>query len=1132
MSEFIDADARARIANDLDAALFVEAGAGSGKTTALTARIVSLVCGGTPLRNIVAITFTKAAASEMRERIRSALHKRLQLGKASEKDHLHRALDDINTASIQTIHAFAERILRKYGFHLGIAPSFEVLDSSHAVQLRTQTWRTFVDTIGQSATLPKLIDTSEMFSFDIRRRNAVFQAVLSHRDVLAQATTDDPPLQEEGVIHAFDALINAAQQLPAMQTQCCNDSDALFRNVMSITQDWLPHALVMPAESTAIDRARLATWFMGRKLTHKGNKGNWLIPIDDVRAVVSECEDKSEQVIAPYKTYVIQQVRSLILGCARTHVGSMRSQGLLDFDDLLVLSRDVLRIDEVRADMRRRFSYVFIDEFQDTDAVQCEIANLLTDAFDAGASTRQLFVVGDPKQSIYRFRGADVAQYRKARNSWMFDPTHLVTNFRSLPAVLTWINAMFAQLFPPEEWHPLASGRNESTGSVQVIGEALEDANAATVRAAECADVVTTIRDAVQSAWAIHEGDTVRPTTFADIALLLPARSLLVHIEPALRAANIPYRIESRSMVWKTDEINDLVMALRAIANRTDDVSLVGALRSPLFGVSDVELLEWHALGGAWDMFRPIPEALADCRIANAMQYLARLSHRREWMTPAELAEHLVNDRKAMLLPFAFPRRRESWNRIRFFLEQTRAWVVNHHGSLAEFLAWVEDRQARSNEDIEAPVAESDDDAVRIMTVHTAKGLEFPVVIVAGFGSLNTPRQSSVLQYEGDLRFNFASGLAEPEFADASNEAKNADLDELRRLLYVACTRAREHLVVSTWRKALKTVSENSNLLHHVCKYRDTSLEGKPEYITPVVHNEAVVHPCVSFNTLQDTIEQRRARILEVGARPTWLSATTLARARADSKLGFQAVRYGEEIDEWTTTSEGAVALAERRAFGTAVHRVLELCGVHAQRDDINVIVDDVAQEHGLLHARNAIFTSVNHALHSDVCQQARLADRVFYEMPVSMSEEKSRTIVGGSIDLVYENEEGLVVVDYKTESVDEGSIAAAAQRYGPQLVTYAAALGEASQQHVAYAKLLFIGPNMGRALAIDVSLDNAMHELSVLVQDASRHLRTISANEFDELATPTVRDNGPFEEFSVFEGDDSLPSGTKRTSG
>ncbi len=1127
-----DACAREAIATQFHKSLFVEAGAGSGKTTALSNRLCqALIRGVATVDEIVAVTFTKAAAAELKDRIRRTLFamrddERISL---DEQHRIDSALEGLNSAAIQTIHAFAERIVRTYGFHLGIPPGFEVIDATTARRVLLGQWRKYLDELAMTPTFREVARLSGAFGLEFRRVFPFVEFMSAHVAIRGDTRSTTAPRITLADTMMLRTVAREATQLMAQGRACMDQTDALYLTIERISSwgeevtaqldEWADEQVSVerPDVIHYAETIRLALSFPQLRRGRIGKKSNWTVPIDDVREGVATCVAALDEMITPVAQSLYKRWEYHLTEAATRYRRAALAMGVMDFDDVIARCRELVRMDAVCKELRGRYKMICIDEFQDTDALQVDIAVALSHSDTSKSDEmvgKQLFVVGDPKQSIYRFRGADLGQFHKVRSVWPDDPTVLNTNFRSLPNIVTWVNATFDSLMKEAgvPFTPLAVGRrvDGAEGSVQVLGETVAEMSAAKLRQTEAEDVVRRIADGLKAGWAIHDESGARPVRLRDIAILVPSRTMLPALERALVGGGIPYSVESRSMVWRTDDVHNVLCALRAIANPYDDVAIVGALRSPLFGITDDELVAWRAGGGSWRYLAEIPTLLTNHPVADAFAYLRECWRQRHSLSPAEMCSKIVDERGVNLFPFARPRQREGWNRIRFLLEQCRRWTTEVGGTLSDMLEWIEMRESQGSDDREAPVAESDDDAVRVMTIHAAKGLEFPVAVVMGLTLLTSPRKPSRCAHNGVAYMEFSDRVLHSEIADVQERSKEDELAEQMRLLYVACTRARDHLLVSMWRPEKRSARAVTLLSTHVAS------DGVCE---PMVMGSAVTGtPANAVMTEQRVVEShdvprdvRRESILEVGARPVWLTATTLARVEADQSWASRRVRFGEEIDEWSYDTEDMGDLARHRGFGLAVHAVLEQ--VIRWDSFRNESVDDeslwrlcslAVVEQGVESLAQRCLYCVRLALGADVMKRAAHSNRTFAEMPLAyvpeysdrvdsrVEDHKADLVIGGVADLVFEESGVLHVVDYKTEMVTGSSVEVAAKRYAPQLVAYAGALKHATGLEVGSATLLFVSPRASEPMEWPVDISDVDRSLASVVERV-RHVVTTS---------------------------------------
>lgn len=816
-AELRDGEARRSITEDTDRTLFVNAGAGSGKTSALVRRVRTLVLvDGIRLANIAAVTFTEKAGAELRDRLRAEFE-RAYRDEPPQRERAEQALDDLDSAPIGTLHAFAQRILAEHPIEAGLPPLIEVRDEVGSSVAFDERW---------AGLQTELLD-DDAIAQPLLLALAV-GAKLDHVRSLTQLLTNDWDLIESHVLTGPEPVVNLPDvaaviagfaEYLIVRDHCSDAGDKLLANLDSLAAqiDRLTSAVDLESQLSQLLVVSRC------KLSH-GKAGAWSGAPGGKPAVVQRGTALCEAAGRLVADVLDNCLRVLTRWTARKVLDDAqvrRGDGRLEFHDLLVLARDLLRRDaEVRAGLHDDYQRVLLDEFQDTDPIQIEIAARICGGRDAAdddwrevvIAPGRLFVVGDAKQSIYRFRRASIRTYLDARQT-LGGETSLTTNFRTVGPILGWINGVFGELIQPRdgaqpEYEPLRDHRaaDGDGAAVTVIGaEGHSDRpNAATLREREAADVAGIVQQVIESGWTVQDNSDGewRPVRHEDIAILVPARTSLPFLAEALEAAGVPYRAEASSLVYQAEEVRALLAAARAIVDATDALSLVTALRSPLFGCGDDDLWVWKRDGGRFSLRAEVPEDLAATPVGRAIEYLKELSYESRWLAPSELLGRIVADRRALETAATEPRRaRDEWRRLRFVVDQARAWSEVSHGGLRAYLAWAARQGQETTRVAEAVLPEKDAASVRVLTVHAAKGLEFPIVVLSGMTSRHNTRYGVALLWTDDgYEVSTRKGVQTQEFdAVQPIDEQMSDLERLR-LLYVAATRARDHLIVSLHR--------------------------------------------------------------------------------------------------------------------------------------------------------------------------------------------------------------------------------------------------------------------------------------------------------------------------------------------
>ena len=1080
----VDAAERERIERTgLHETLFVEAGAGTGKTHELVERVVHLVVdAGIPLSAIAAITFTEAAAAELRDRVREAVERRLASRPApDEAEACRQALDEVDEAAIATLHGFALRILGEHPLEVGLPPRVQILDEVSSQLAFQARWRRFVDELYADPDAEELVLRAWALGIEIDRpRSAslrdvaeVFEDSWDRLGSTASAEVAPLPAVDLGPLAA------ALRAMSAVHGTCAKAADTLRLRGLEVAaqvQDVL--AVDDQLEQLARLTAGRDQWKVGRG---RGSKQSW----DDVVAA-REALDRVGVVAGEIVQAAVDQVlRRLAVRLARFTTAAAeerRAEGRLDFHDLLVLARRLVRQSaSARASLHQRYQRLLLDEFQDTDPIQIEVAVLIAAAVTGADPDRhwsavvtdpgRLFFVGDPKQSIYRFRRADIGLFLEARDAFGGGSTvPLRQSFRTVPPVLDWVNHVFGELMRDEvpgaqaEYVPLAAHRQPSSADHRVVllgGP--RDLTARGLREEEAASVAEAIgairRD--PAAWLVQDQLTRvwREPRMADITILVPTRTSLRQLEDALDAVSIPFRVAAGTLVYDTQEVREVLDALRAVDDPGDAIALVGALRSPLYACSDVDLLTYRQAGGRWDLRRTPPPALGeDHPVVRAVAHLRSLWEVRWWHEPSALLERLLRERQVHALAFSHRRPREVWRRLRFLVDQARAFEEAGGGGLRPFLAWAELQRIEGSRVHEPLQAERDDDAVSIQTIHGSKGLEFPITILSGASTQIGGRRRGVqVLWEGDTpEVRLRKDTATDHHARLADLEAEMDAHERARLLYVACTRARDHLIVSTFHAAGKA-SYGEWLTRLSAGAEETScrrLELPAADVAPTATGDAPgtgTTPHAAPADERATWLAERAHVLADQARPRFVSATAVAAAAA------AAAAPPPDEQEEDRDPDAAVAVRRRgragSAVGRAVHAVLQLLDGDLAR------LDDLAAQQAHLEsvpdAAGTVAALVRSALRAPSVRAAGVAARSWRELYVAAP--VGDQAVEGYVDLLYETADGLVLVDYKTDAVAGPSdVDAKVARYRHQIAAYVLALEASTGLTVTAAFLVF----------------------------------------------------------------------------
>ena len=1152
MTDVVDHDARRRIAEDHDVTLFVEAGAGSGKTSSLVSRVVSLVLAGADVTGIAAITFTEAAAAELRARVRRTLED-VEAGRPvtwvadspAARTAAGAALDKLDRATVCTLHAFAQRLLLGAPIEARLPPSVDVHDDISSSLRAEERWRRFERQLLDD---DDLADTMRMsFTLGIRPEDlrAVADTLGQNWDLVEEARAagliehDRAVAVDLSVLRIDDwiARIDAIEDQLAACTDPAGDRLAGWVTGCALPlRDQLRTAAADPHELVL-----LVTSDLKGPAKNAGRQGCW--PNGSKADVIEAgCTliDAIAGDVAALTDQVLTRLGAEIARYTLDDADARRREGRLEFHDLLVLARQVLRTEPtVRRRFHDRYRHLLIDEFQDTDPIQIELAvriaadpdhDTATPWHDVDVDEGRLFFVGDPKQSIYRFRRADIGLFARTAARYTGGATTLRVNFRTVQPVLDFCNAVFGggdgglirHTIEPEteataqpRYVALEPHRPAIAGDpgppVVVLGGAEPHPSAEAARAAEAVDVAAVLARAHAEGWRVSVGAQTRPCRWSDMAILLPSRNTLSHLRTCLDDTGIPYRLESGTLVYGTTEVGDLLSVLRAIDDPGDRIAIVGALRSPAYACGDDDLLRWTRQNGRISYLGGsvrTPEALADADpatvdpVERALADLRARNRSAPFQAVPEIVESVLRDRRLLELCLAGGRHRDLWRLYRIVVEHARQFADTADGGLRSFLHWAHlqrDDKLRATSPV---LPEADVDAVRILTIHGSKGLEFGITAVSGLSAQDpSGRRGATVRFapDGGFEFKMRKGMETTRYQAVRTVDETMDEHERIRLLYVALTRARDHLIVSTHHTRsgasrshggriaarLDELAEGSDQL----AVRWTAGGDDPQLVAataaPQVPTPGAVPDAATWAAEVEAMRQRRAGALAGGGGGA-VSATTIARRLAEHPVagappdgtgsrGVAAAAGADPGDDGLVDAGVPEREPWRRgragtSIGSAVHGVLQ----HADLADadgaaISALARWQASVEGLPDEAVAVVEAkARAAVGSDLVRRAVRSPRLHQELHVAVPADvllgrashdpADGQLVEGFIDLCFEDGDGLVVVDYKTDDVpSQAALDAALDRYAPQGAVYALLLEAATGRPVTEVHFLFL---------------------------------------------------------------------------
>jgi ATP-dependent helicase/nuclease subunit A len=653
---------------------------------------------------------------------------------------------------------------------------------------------------------------------------------------------------------------------------------------------------------------------------------------------------------------------------------------------------------------------------------------------------------------------------------------------------------------PP--YQPLEAFRGAPTVGepVTVLGTEAhpERVSANELRVLEAGDVARSIVQALGQGWttevkppsnagaAAGAKPTWRPLRPGDITILIPARTSLPFLETALDEAGVMYRTEASSLVYHAQEVRDLFAAVRAIADPSDAFALVTALRSPLFGCGDDDLWTWKLARGSFHLLAPTPDGQQDHPVAVAITALRDLYRRSRWLTPSEVLGALTVERRMFETAVFGPRARDSWRRLRFVIDQARAWSEIEHGGLRAYLAWATAQSAEGSRVAESVLPESDVDSVRIMTVHAAKGLEFPMVVLSGMTSKPFSGNGVRLLWSADgYAVSLSKELQTGDFQDQLPLDEQMSSYERLRLMYVATTRARDHLVVSLHRfgptdtnarrladadaTQAGAVPLPASATGSVPAPAAGTVAPPPDFDTWLagVRQSAEAsrhHPAYSASGLEGTDPDAEGPLPDVeDPLPDIAVAADVAitSTRTDDEVASGAAKGGRDVElpAWSKGRYGS-------AIGRAVHGILQVVDLSSHHDLEDAVAAQCVAE-GVVQFAPQVTALVRSALDSDIVKRAAAREH-WRESYVGMVEEDG-TVLEGFVDLIYREDDGsLVVVDYKTDDAPDAALPSRTEYYAPQVNAYRTIVKTATHEPTDAPVLVFARQGTARNVTVD----------------------------------------------------------------
>ncbi|MAT43649.1 MAG: hypothetical protein CL609_15030 [Anaerolineaceae bacterium] len=1017
----------------------VTAGAGSGKTSTLVARFVTLLADGYPLRSVVAITFTEKAAREMRSRVRQTLANLANQSTSKvDRQKWENLNAEMDSARIATIHSFCSEILREHPAEAGIDPKFNILDEGLAAALKQQiVEETMIKLVKLNKFLPlfqmlKIADLSRLLTFLLNKRLEVQESFEKKIDI-------DQVIQSSFEAMLFDKeIVNIIDNLRSMGTlELKKDAgDKLAEQIKLLLVVWGKAETAHAAGdiigcSSYLYQARRES--MGLRAGYKTSIAKEMLRelqklydeiIDPICGGKDSKEPPPSNETETNSIVFLQLIKPVFEMLYNDYKDNLNKNGYLDFDDLEKGASEIIKQPEIKKRWQNEIQALLVDEFQDTNERQRQIVEALS------GKKGRLFVVGDLKQSIYRFRRADVTVFRnirdkvKAQGGLVID---LDETFRAHKSVINGMGDLLKDIMGEKDipsqpfyvsYQALISNRNDPRKGISkpfiefVFGAGDKAKDSRPEAAAALATRLIELK---------REGQI---KSWDDVTLLFRASTGFPFYENAFEEANIPFVTVSGRGFYDRPEIRDILNILRALTDLTDDLTMSGLLRSPAFGLTDAALyhLRWQNETALhfWDILNGDLSGLDDVnqkRAKRALSIIKKLLPSVDKIPIAELLKKIVDEtdyRTILAIGDTNGNGGRLWRNLdKLILDAHQSGKVNVRDFL-DYLVTLNDVGAREGEASAESLG-----SVRLMTIHKSKGLQFPIVVLADTN--REPRGGGALAYLLP-QFGLTCKL-DPEplmFRFAKKQDKIETEAETLRVLYVGLTRTQEKLIISGFTTPNSKALWNTNAwLTELCDSAQIDLNSLVNK-----SGEADFYQTTTGETIRAWVNIPKNRVISTDTSGLINHITNQDEMPIYGSLLIDEKETSpedevRELRSWRAT--GSVSEIPPTVIGNMVHKAIELwCFPDNPR--LITLLETTAKNAGLAQLSQITFAT-NRAIElltrfhaHPIKNEIEAASQRYHELPYSRMDGKN--VENGYIDLLYRSPRGWEIIDFKTDSI------------------------------------------------------------------------------------------------------------------
>ncbi|MBS4539103.1 UvrD-helicase domain-containing protein [Clostridium sp. D2Q-11] len=1059
-----------RAVNTIDKNLSVNAGAGSGKTRVLVERYINILVNGKlekskEVDSIVAITFTKKAQSEMKERIRTELSDRIKVN-----SNWKRIYEDLEKANISTIHGFCSKILMENPIEAEIYPNFGILEEYQKTKFITEILEDIlINGSVKQDYIYKFLQYFTPFSIDesIHSENII----TTLKNIYLKIRTTGMSIDEvkDITLKSIDNLNIDTDKIPSIKNDILYLMDNAPKNskISKLKQDsvWLEY---YNSDYTEINENILL------KLSYiKDNLGRNKKLQEDIDNVKMDI-DSLLKAIEKINKNIYSSVFNILIELDEKYTLKKKEVNSLDFEDLQLLTLKLLDNKDVLNYYQNKYKYIMIDEFQDTDNLQKNILYKLCSR-NHSLDCNNLFVVGDPKQSIYRFRGADLSVFDEVSKDISKDSNDLLIslndNFRTIDTVMKVINDFFINLMK-DKYEILKPNKNK-TSAIDIDVEILKND-----------DITPSEEESPSEFHKKFEGDIIARRiqqlvkngeyNYKDIAILFRSTTSVSIYEEKLKEYGVPYTNVSGGGLLETQEVLDILNGLRVINNKYDFVSLAGFLRSPMIGISD-ETLYWIFK----DKSKEILEALVNCEVQNkekqkiekAYNIIYKLNKLKNVLDINSIITELVNQTNYVETNMLLFGNTQKMANIYKFIQLAKEIQIKEKLGLREFLNHIGDLLKYGSDATQADVESADGDTVNIMTIHKSKGLQFKVVIIPETSKMFRNNKSNLL-------FNKLRGIGikhpdskgkpskelSPIFSELSTIDNQEESEENKRILYVAMTRAEEKLILGcqiagkNYKNSFKNMIENYIPEENIKYINNIDIEKKDIVRVKSIENQHLRTKKVNSKVFPQFNDHKY-----YGKKYFNSFSVSQYMTYKKCKRSFYHNYYQQKpvikFDFQTREDENNISISPLDK-GSVIHKVCEL---YNENNEITELIINTLKEYNLPVKENII-----KEIKPYIDNYAKLSkddlDKIYKEVQFHYNIGLSKTL--GVIDRININNNEAEIIDFKTNKTNNKEYLL--KEYSAQIQLYTTVVQDIYNLKVKRAGLMLL--ETGEFLEIDIS--------------------------------------------------------------